>query len=262
MAVSVEAVSAPWRTRKAACADHGVHERLCSFAKGVARMHRFKILGAVFVAALAMGAVTASAAFAATEFVAETGEAKGTTFTVTSGASTLKDGNVVLTCTSAKNQSGKKSEITSAMTVSTVLVFEGCGGKTGAGETCKIHSPGAANGSIETKLLTGKLGLLGAEKVGILFKPEEGTDFVTLESEAGKDCVVTTEVERSIIGEVTPVNTFSTEGKVTFTETSEKQTFRKFTGEEETNELKAFGSAARLVGTANVTLSKKIKVTP
>lgn len=209
---------------------------------------------AVAVVALCISAVGAASAMALPEFTTVPNS-----FTGTSGTSTLKAGNVVITCTSDATSNGK---VTSATEVTGTVIFKGCTGKTGTGEPCAVRSPGAVSGEIKTAELLGKLGYISktAKTVGLKLAPKTGTNFTEIEAVSPATCVVKTAVTKSIIGAVTPVNTKTTKGALTFTETSEKQTLRKFEGEEVASELQAFGTAARLTGTEEVTFEKEGEV--
>ena len=77
--------------------------------------------------------------------------------------------------------------------------FEGCVTKLNGGAAagaCKPHSPGAAEGLIETELLKGLLKLhetaLGTKVDLVLVAPDEGEKFVTLKmgKEAGSECSI------------------------------------------------------------------------
>jgi hypothetical protein len=213
-------------------------------------MTRIRIIGLALVAVVALSAFASASAFAAPEFKGE-GAVAGTTFTSTSGAGKM-EGTETIKC-SASTSSG---EITSATTVGKVVVtFTGCEDK---GKKCKSSS-GAAAGEIKTVSLKGELGEVAsaeaASGVGELLTPESGSKYVSIES-----CTLfAVEVTGSVIGEVTPINTLSTEGKLIYTEASKKQTIKKFVGGS-THELSAFGSSG-LETSNTVTFSKAIEVT-
>ena len=121
-----------------------------------------------------------------------------------------------ITCGSFKDSgklSGPKTED------KIVSIFSKC---TSLGKNC--NSPGEKKGTIETKDLAGELGYISASKheVGVDLKPESGERLAEFECE-GLSIVVT----GSVIGQVTPVNTFSKEATVAFEVNSEK--FQKYT---------------------------------
>lgn len=214
-------------------------------------MTRIRIIGLALVAVFAISAVASASALAAPEFKGEGGaEVKGTTFTSTSGAGKM-EGTETIKCTASTSA----GEITSATTVGKVVVtFTGCEDK---GKKCKSSS-GAASGEIKTVSLKGELGEVAtaeaASGVGELLTPESGSKYVSIES-----CTLfPVEVTGSVIGEVTPINTLATTGKLVYTEASKKQTIKKFVGGT-THELTAFGSSG-LETSNEVTFSKKIEV--
>lgn len=153
----------------------------------------------VFVAVLAMSAVTASAASAVTpEFKPVPAKKK---LTSTSGKVVLKWGANEATCT----KSTATGEITGAKTVGKVVVkFTGCEIH-GSGH-CLLNSGGAEPGEIITKSLGGELGTVktteAASGVGLLLKPEVERQWATLEANS---CTGETAVTGSVAGEVAVV---------------------------------------------------------
>jgi hypothetical protein len=212
-------------------------------------MTRIRIIGLALVAVFAISAVASASALAAPEFKGS-GSVAGTTFTSTGGAGKM-EGTETIKCTGSTSS----GEITSATTVGKVVViFTGCENKS---KKCKSSS-GAAAGEIKTVSLKGELGEVAsteaASEVGELLTPESGSKYVSIES-----CtLIPIEVTGSVIGEVTPIHSLSTKGKLVYTEASKKQTIKKFVGGS-THELTAFGSSG-LETSNEVTFSKEIEV--
>lgn len=211
----------------------------------------------------AVAAIPASAALATTqpEFAAESGSPIGTAITMKSGKVTMIRGNVVITCNSSET-AGTTNAITGTAALNVMILFKECTWKSGSGTSCRIHTPGQASGSVETSLLAGELGPLASGKAGILLSPPKATAFVVYE---GEGCGPgNTQVIKDVIGEVAPVNVFSESGTLSFTETNEKQTFRRFTPEltieEPLHELQSGGASVRLVMSGNLAFSKRIEV--
>lgn len=164
-----------------------------------------------------------------------------------------------MTCTSDATANGK---VISATEVTGMVIFKGCTAKTGEGTACAIRSPSAASGEIKTVELLGRLGYLSksAKTVGLKLASKSATNFTELEAVSPGTCIVKTAVTKSIIGAMTPVNTKTIKGDLTFKEASEKQELRKFEGEESGSELQLFGTSARLTGTEELTFEKEGEV--
>jgi hypothetical protein len=173
---------------------------------------QFKARGVflALVAVFAMSAVTASAASAAApEFKPSTKQA----FTGTSGALAMETSASAIAC--AKGTSD--GEITGASTVgSVVLTLSGCQAEEG-GHLCYFESEGAKNkGEIVTNALDGALGEVASSEatsgVGLLLKPASGKDLADIEG----NCVVTSELEGDVAAEVTPIKTSAKTLKLVF----------------------------------------------
>ena len=112
--------------------------------------------------------------------------------------------------------------ITGPKTIGSVIVtFHGCEFDEKGG--CVIHSEGLpeqpeGGGLIVTHLLKGELGSAktseAASGVGLLLEPATGTEFVTLEGECLE--ISPSPINGSLVGEVTPVNSTSKDGKLIF----------------------------------------------
>ena len=226
------------------------------------------------VAVFAMSALEASAASAiAPEFEKSGGglpTLKG--FKDTSGVQTLYAPGVTIICKKS-NSAGK---ITGLKTVGEVTVtFEECKlWNTALTIECgvKSKSPLGSLGTIITNKLKGELGVTTiGTKVGEALAPESGATFVEIEAVA--PCSVftgVTKVEGSVIGEVTPINTLQTTGKLIFrTEaTKTKQQIKKCSGgtviilcNGESDVLSSFGGTSALESEDTITFEEAIKVT-
>jgi hypothetical protein len=196
-----------------------------------------RLVGVLLVAIFAMSAVAASTAAASEPEFSMLPATK--TFTGASGAGTLKAGTVATTyCTKDSNN----GEITGMKTVGKVVVtFTGCKIE-GNKKVCTIKSVGAAEGTIVTNSLAGTLGTSKESSTGVgeLLEPESGGVFVTLAETA---CGIETSVEGGIIGEVTPIKTLQTTGKLNYVLAAGKQAIKKITvsGGSKEKVLKAFG---------------------
>jgi hypothetical protein len=176
-------------------------------------MRRFKMSGAVLLAALvvtALGAITASSASAALpEFLGKT------TFTSTSGAGTLEEGgSPAIVC----KDDTDKGEITGAKTATVSIDFLSCTvfGIVGA------HSLGDAEGIILTSG-TATLCYLNKtnKEVGAAIK------ISPLHIEVSGKLL---EVTGTVIGKVEPVNSSSTTGKIVLKQSKGVQEFTKCEG--------------------------------
>jgi hypothetical protein len=111
-------------------------------------------------------------------------------FTSTGGATdmTRSAGYYKMDCT-ASSSSG---EITGARTLGKVtMVLTGCKGRYGTVE-CAIQSEGAKEGEIVTKLLSAELGTIVPSGVGVMYKPETGKNWFTLQGCLGESVVTGT----------------------------------------------------------------------
>jgi hypothetical protein len=148
-------------------------------------------------------------------------------FSGTSGVSRLIAGANVIRCisdTDSGTLSGKDS-------LSKVVVnFKSCKLEGLEAVTCK--TTGAAEGEVATASLAGRLGyveVLG-KKVGALLKPEAGEEFTKGEIVCG--LLGKIKVRGSVIGEVTPINTFTTKEKMIFKVVGGKQEWTEIQIEE------------------------------
>jgi hypothetical protein len=222
----------------------------------------FRKILVCFIAVFAVSAVAASAASAAAP---EFKPAKGTfpvKFTSTSGTSTLRGTGVAIVCTSDSNE----GQITTAKTVTKLVVkFFGCK----SGTSCKVHSKGNVNEEeIVTNELEGKLSPVAkaeaASEVGLdVFPDGKKGAYVTLEGTA--ECILTTQVTGSVIGEVKPTHVSQNTGEVIFLAKGTgllKQKILKDVEEPE-DTLKAFGVSVSEETTDMITYAgaEKVEVT-
>jgi hypothetical protein len=196
-----------------------------------------RLVGVLLVAIFAMSAIAASTAAASEPEFSVLPATK--TFTSTSGAGTLKAGTVATTtCTADTN----KGTITGMKTVGSVVVtFTGCK-ISGNSKVCTVKSVGSTEGTIVTNTLKGELGTAkgSTSGVGLLLEPASGGVFVTL---AETSCGIETSVEGGIVGEITPVKSSQTTGKIIYALLAGKQGLKELTvaGATKTKVLKAFG---------------------
>jgi hypothetical protein len=211
-------------------------------------MKSMRILGLALVAVFALVAISAASASAAEPafyecakvakgetgpyekgcakeggkggYVLREGIGKKHTFKGKGGKATLHTPAVGGEVTCAKF--ADSGELTSPTTEGKVVsVFSKC---TSLGKVCA--SPGAKKGTIETKDLSGSLGYLNKAKheVGVDLKAESGSVLAEFECEG-----LTVVVTGSVIGQITPVNTFTKTSTTTFEVNAEKfQKYKKF----------------------------------
>lgn len=193
-------------------------------------MHRIKLVGIAAIALLAVAAFAATSAMALPEY------STSSTFTGSSGASTLetvKSGSTI-SCTADTNS----GSVTGKSTSGTFKVeFTGC--VSGAGAKCK--SEGAKAGTILSSGTT-TLGYINKttspKQVGVLLKTE------TVKINCGEGALIA-EVKNKFICPITPVNTDTT----SYTQKCAKsakgvQTPKKFETSEENEFLEtSFGGA-------------------
>jgi hypothetical protein len=209
------------------------------------------------LAVLALSAVVAASASAAGPEFKPSTEQK---FEGTSGTSKLVSAGTTITC-SASASVGK---ITGATTVGHVFVtFTGCKAKS-SGE-CAVNSPGASEGEIKTVELSGKIGAVATSEaesgVGQDLKPTSGSTFVITEGSCLPFIGHKTEVTGSIIGEVSPIGSSSTSGKLTYLPNGSKQKIQKLKGESK-DTLSAFGLVEVTEETTeSITFEKAVEVT-
>jgi hypothetical protein len=214
-------------------------------------MKRIRILGLCLVAAFALTIVAASTASAAepalfacvkqaggkfsdkactkagegktAKFELVEGVGKKATFKGKGGAATLHTPAVggEVKCGGFKDSGTNSSATTESKVVS---IFTKC---TSLGKNCV--SPGAKKGEIKTNNLKGVLGYInkGSKKVGVALSAESGSILAEFNCE-GLEIVTT----GSVIGEVTPVNSFSKSQTDTFSVNGEGlQSVTAFEGE-------------------------------
>jgi len=200
-------------------------------------MTRIKSLGLCLVAALALGAMTASFAQAETppEFFtkAAVGGAAPTEVkeTNTLGVAFL-EGHTSKAKIECKKGSGS-AVVTGAKTTAKALTnFQECEVAT-VGLPCENHG----TKEIETKDLVGELGLISSTKDGVRLKPESGTYLAEFICGGG---AIEIKVKGSLIGELTgnakvgetiASAKFGASGTLAFAETAGIQKYTKFLGE-------------------------------
>jgi hypothetical protein len=206
-----------------------------------------RILGLALVAVFALVAISAASASAAEpafyECAKEAGGkyAKGCTSEGGKGGYTLREGigkkhafkgkggaatlhtpavGGEVKCTAFKDSGELTSPTTEGKVVST---FSGC---ESLGKKCA--SPGAKAGTIVTNPLKGSLGYLNKAKheVGVDLSPESGKYLAEFSCEG-----LEVKVEGSVIGQITPVNTFTKSTTTTFEVNAEGyQKYKSFEG--------------------------------
>ncbi|HEX5308043.1 MAG TPA: hypothetical protein VFW38_03075 [Solirubrobacteraceae bacterium] len=197
-------------------------------------IRHIKILGLALAAMTALTVAAVSSAWGALP------EFKGTaipdSFTSVSTVEPKLDSYITLTsteknilCKAAKG----KGEISNATSVKKVEVEDtGC---VEEGTTNKCgNKPGAASGTITTKVVVGTIGYVekATKKVGLALKPEvAGEPFAKFDCEGEAEEVT---VRGCTIGEVTPINTPSSKGTLTTAKkgTAHEQQWTKFEGGE------------------------------
>jgi hypothetical protein len=171
----------------------------------------FKRIGTVV---LALAAITAMTALAPTTASASLPMFSHwpLPFTVASGPGTIE------TSTGEKivcNSDLGHGNITGLQTFLALIIYHGCEAHSSGGGSCPAHSPGQPEGLIHIHAV-GELGTIkagnGAGNIGALIEPALGQPFVTI---IGKCLTVEeTAVEGTAAGEVTPVNSNQTTGKL------------------------------------------------
>ncbi|HEY3827669.1 MAG TPA: hypothetical protein VGL57_00600 [Solirubrobacteraceae bacterium] len=151
-----------------------------------------------------------------------------------------------------------------------VVVLTGCTDPKGAG--CKVNTPSAAAGEIVTAKLKGKLGAVAEaeakSKAGVSLEPETSgsREYTTVEGSCllgGEPVPVRFKTTTSrIIGEITPVDVFSTTGELIFKKSGSGQAIKTFEGAGETNNtLEAGGSQLSVESLSNtLTLAEMLEV--
>jgi hypothetical protein len=165
-------------------------------------MKKARLFSLVLIAIFALGAMLASSASAIPKFKLPITKRN---FTAESGTSTFNDtsANDTITCPSSTSN----GTILGDDEISVDIHYNNCTIRAGTKGTCSIKSVGAPGTSlIETKLLTGLLGLLHQPNgaAGILFEPAKGNVFVTFSPTSAPCSTPTEAVEGSVAGEFTP----------------------------------------------------------
>ena len=187
-----------------------------------------RLAALIFLAALAISFMaTAVASAAAPEFKPATKQA----FTGESGTGSLETSSTTaITCT----RDTITGEVTGAKTIGSVIVtFHGCQSTEKSG--CSLHSTGlptlpvSEGGLIVTHILKGELGTTAesATGVGLLLVPANGgREFVTLEG----TCLLLSPapIEGTVVGEATPTEDVSKDGKLSFIGSKGTQHIKKF----------------------------------
>jgi hypothetical protein len=134
-------------------------------------------------------------------------------FTVASGTGVLEASTgEKVTCLSDLGH----GYITGPRTFLALVLFHGCKGKNATtDEECPAKSPGQPEGLIHIHVI-GELGTIKKAdgiitgSIGALIEPALGTNFVTIEG----TCLTTAAVSGTAAGEVTPLNSLQTTGKL------------------------------------------------
>jgi hypothetical protein len=180
-----------------------------------------RLAGLALVAMLAMGLVVASGAIAASSNPLFLPIGQGVSGT--SGLSLLTAGGGFVGC---KKDSFSGATVSSSLLVANIVVhFLECESGPSLASTLKctsIKSVGSTTpGLLLTKTLHGILGLiLPSKEIGLLVLPVTGkifVEFAETKNAAGELCSKESKVTGSVAGEITPVGTHQTTGKLIFT---------------------------------------------
>ncbi len=208
------------------------------------------------LAAFALTGLTSSTAFANHEF-AKLPTVK--TLSGTSGAVTITAGTNVILCASGVT----KGEITQMDTLGRLSVkFIGCKTANG-GPNCTLKSVGAGEGEILMRTLKGQLGTVKTTEatsgVGVLVTPETGTKWTTLQANA---CSPETSVNGLLAGELTPIKTFQSTGKLDVAVSGGAQNIKSITvlGAVKAVELEMWGLAGTLTQSNTLTYGGPVEV--
>jgi hypothetical protein len=147
-------------------------------------------------------------------------------------------------------------EITGGRTLGKVtMVLTGCKGKSGSGSSCPVYSEGAKEGEIVTKSLSAELGTLVPSGVGLMYKPEKGKEWLTLEG----SCVSAGSVGGTIAQEVSPVGVKQSTSKFSWSEIKE---IKLDSGTTEKPRLTFFSGTFEIEAAAStVTFEEAVEVT-
>jgi hypothetical protein len=215
-------------------------------------------LAGVLLAIVCALALVPTAASAEPEF-----KPTGGTFTGSSGGSNkLAAGGNEIAC--ATNST--KGTISSATLIGGVTItFTGCKSTGTGGTNCTVKSTGAAAGTIATNTLHGVLGLIlpkgTGTGIGLLLLPVVNKKIVTVES---NKCTVETAVAGNFAGEVCPVGTSQTTGKLVFAAGEKGESIKDFdlsTGGLVKPELEAYGAIASQTTEESLTYSAALEIT-
>jgi hypothetical protein len=219
-----------------------------------------RLAGLAVIAVLAIGLITAGAASALPEF-----SATGVKLSSTSGTSTLKGSGNTIVC----EKDAFESEVVTKSLVGPFRVhFLNCKSSSATASGCTVKSTNTTTpGLILTNTLHGFLVLLelstGAHRTALLALPIESKEFVTL---AGNACTETTKVTGQVEGQVTPLKSSQTTGKVILTETEQKMELgREYEGvgigKGEYKGLSAFGTTSFEETEESVIFASAIEIT-
>jgi hypothetical protein len=176
-------------------------------------------------------AVFALAAISATTAIAPTGASASShmfnprgplSFTLTSGPGTLEASDGERIACRSDLGSGR---ITGLQTFLALIIIHGCVGHTSGGSECGAHSPGQPEGLIHIQI-NGELGTIkGGTGVGALITTDLGSSFFTIEG----SCLITAGTSGTLAGEITPVGTSQTTGKLIVTGSASKSGITEIT---------------------------------
>jgi hypothetical protein len=221
-----------------------------------------RLAGLIVVTALALGLITTSTALALPEF-----NTTKVTLSATSSVSKLTGDNGAETVSCAKDAIPSAEIATKFLVGPFVVHFLECKSTGPGGEGCTAKSVGAAEGLILTNTLHGFLVLqqlsTGAHVTWLLALPVGTKEFVSL---ASNKCTKGTTVTGQVGGEITPLKTPTTKGKVILTTAGENlaigETYEG--GELGTHEYKgltAYTTNATEETEETVTFTKAVEVT-
>ncbi|HEY4918194.1 MAG TPA: hypothetical protein VIH92_14880 [Solirubrobacteraceae bacterium] len=218
-----------------------------------------RLASSMLAVALVVGLAVVAVASAAPEF-----KPTGATVTGAGGTGTLSAGGETVTCAEDVTTAGIIHTIW--LIAKIIAYLRRCTGKTAAGETCPVKSPGAPlENLIASTTLRAVLGLIlpkpsSGSDVALVVLPESGSRFATLSG----SCIAETAVSGSLAGVVEPVGTSTTKGALTFGVTGGAQNIKEVdltTGGLIKPKLTAFAETATAVATETGTASSATEVT-
>lgn len=188
--------------------------------------HMVRTLGLALVAVLAVGALSVATASAALP------EFKATSFPVTFTAVNEEVPKLHSSVLGEKNIECKTSssagEVQNSKEVGKITVtYKECK-EEGTSNACTTS--GHSSGEIATNVLKGRIGYVlpkSGKITGVELEPASGTVFAAFTCTGAANNVT---VEGCTIGEATPLNVISTEGHLTFAESSKKQLYTEIEG--------------------------------